>query len=89
MIAAAVFFVGAIGVEAIYGATARDAATAVRVGLVLLEETLEVAGATIAFCVVGRHVVRRLDGPLGDGSLGTDGTQSPPAVHPAGELSPS
>lgn len=66
VVAAAVFFLGAIGVEAFFGATARDATQVVRVGLILVEETLEVVGATIAFCVVGRHVVRRLDRPMGD-----------------------
>lgn len=84
MVAAAVFFlgaVGAVGVEALFGATARDAAQVVRVGLILVKETLEVVGATIASCVVGRHVVGRLGRPLGGGvSRAAGATESLPAV---------
>ncbi|GAA4407182.1 hypothetical protein GCM10023168_22940 [Fodinibacter luteus] len=94
LIAAGVFFLGALGVESLYGATARDAASVIQVSLVLLEETLEAVGATIAFCVVSHHVIGRLRVPAGAAAPrvrlpGPDATASTAATAPTADPAPA
>lgn len=63
LLASAVLLAGAVGMEAVHGAVARDGTAAQQSVLVLAEEGLEMCGAATAFVTVARQLRRRLGAP--------------------------